>query len=169
VPPGTSQCRRGGGIGGGTRRAQTGEPIHVTPSSKARRPCHCQRAAQMAEQRQISRHAHAVDELGTHRSAPARSASPTRGCSNLPSRRRSWATCLPGNHSRETTSGFPRAQRAGPGREGLRLLLRSRSRRRRESRQKAWCSGGAVGAGWVVVAEACWHGRARLVRWSWPC
>jgi hypothetical protein len=35
--------------------------------------------------------------------------------------------------------------------------------------QKAWCSGGAVGAGWVVVAEACWHGRARLVRWSWPC
>jgi hypothetical protein len=26
-----------------------------------------------------------------------------------------------------------------------------------------------VGAGWVVVAEACWHGRARLVRWSWPC
>jgi hypothetical protein len=125
--------------------------------------------AQMAEQRQISRHAHAVDEMGTHRSAPVRSASRTRGCSNLPSRRRSWATCLPGNHSRETTSGFPRAQRAGPGREGLRLLLRSRSRRRRESRQKAWCSGGAVGAGWVVVAEACWHGRARLVRWSWPC
>jgi hypothetical protein len=64
MPPGTSQCRRGGDIGGGTRRAQTGEPIHVTPSSKARRPCHCQRAAQMAEQRQISRHAHAVDELG---------------------------------------------------------------------------------------------------------
>jgi hypothetical protein len=26
-----------------------------------------------------------------------------------------------------------------------------------------------VGAGWVVVAEACWHGRVRLVRWSWPC
>src|ERR1019366_2631037 len=60
VSPGTSSCRRGGGIGGGTRRAQTGEPIHVTPSSKARRPCHCQRAAQMAEQRQISRHAHVV-------------------------------------------------------------------------------------------------------------
>jgi hypothetical protein len=77
VPPGASQCRRGGGIDGGTRRAQTGEPIHLTPSSKARRPCHCQRAAQMAEQRQISRHAHAVDELGTHRSAPAGSASPS--------------------------------------------------------------------------------------------
>jgi hypothetical protein len=38
----------------------------VTPSSKARRPCHCLSAAQMAEQRQISRHVHAVDELGTH-------------------------------------------------------------------------------------------------------
>jgi hypothetical protein len=84
LPPGAVSCRRGGGIGGGTRRAQTGEPIHVMPSSKARRPCHCQRAAQMAEQRQISRHAHAVDELGTRRSAPARSASPTPGCVNLP-------------------------------------------------------------------------------------
>jgi len=82
VPPGTSPCRRGGGMGGGTRRAQTGEPTHVTTSSKARRPCHYLSAAQMAEERQISRHAHAVDELGTHRSAPAISASPMRGCAN---------------------------------------------------------------------------------------
>ena len=74
----------GWGYRWGTRRAQTGEPIHVTPSSKARRRCHCQRAAQMAEQQQISRHAHAVDELGTHRSARARSASPMRGCLNIP-------------------------------------------------------------------------------------
>ena len=122
VPPGTSPCRRGGGMGGGTRRAQTGEPIHVTPSSKGLRPCHCRRAAQMAEQRQISRHAHAVDELGVHKSALGRSGSPTPGRQFHPLRGLNDATGRPNTRSRSRLE----TARSGRGRPGCSRLLRAK-------------------------------------------
>jgi len=119
VPPRVVGVR---GIGGVRGEPKLGEPIHVTPYSKARRPCHCLRAAQVVEQRQISRHAHAVDELGVHKSALGRSGSPTPGRQFHPLRGLNDATGRPNTRSRSRLE----TARSGRGRPGCSRLLRAK-------------------------------------------